>query len=472
MSVVPVILSGGSGTRLWPMSREACPKQFLPLLDGRSPFQATLECLRSLPDAEAPVIVANEEHRFLALHQLEAARVTPRALYLEPFARNTAPAAGVVAFGLLREDPQAVMLVLPADLHIEDPEAFARAAALGAQAARAQWLVALGTDERWPTPGLGIIECGEPVHNLPECLQAARFSWPGAGEPPALAAAPSRRYSNTGIYLFGVARFVVELGRLDPALETGCHDAANAVSEDRGCLRLAAEEFGRCRAVSLDDAVYARTDSAAVVPAGFRCDGFESWNALWAGADKDAQGNVVRGDTELAGVRNSYVFASGRMVAAIGVENAVIVETPDVVLVAGRREARRIGEVVARLREHGRKEYRYNRVVQRPWGCYEDVDAGQRFRVKRITVNPGEKLSLQLHHHRAEHWVVVSGTALVRRGDEELLLTENQSTFIPVGVRHRLENPGKIPLQIVEVQSGAYLSEDDIVRLDDLYQRH
>ena len=209
-----------------------------------------------------------------------------------------------------------------------------------------------------------------------------------------------------------------------------------------------------------------------MVPAGFRCDGFESWNALWAGADKDAQGNVVRGDTELAGVRNSYVFASGRMVAAIGVENAVIVETPDVVLVAGRREARRIGEVVARLREHGRKEYRYNRVVQRPWGCYEDVDAGQRFRVKRITVNPGEKLSLQLHHHRAEHWVVVSGTALVRRGDEELLLTENQSTFIPVGVRHRLENPGKIPLQIVEVQSGAYLSEDDIVRLDDLYQRH
>jgi mannose-1-phosphate guanylyltransferase / mannose-6-phosphate isomerase len=471
MSVVPVILSGGAGTRLWPMSREACPKQFLPLIRGRSPFQVVLENLRRLADVEAPVVVVNEEHRFLALHQLEEAGVSPRAIYLEPCARNTAPAAGVVAFGLLREDPEAVMLVLPADLGIEDAEAFAAAVARGAEAARAQWLVALGTDARWPSPGLGFVDCGEPVHNVPDCLQAARFLWPAEAEAPARPALPARRYSNSGIYLFGVARFVVELGRLDPALESACHDAAHAIAEDRGCLRLSAEAFGRCRAVSLDDAVYARTDSAAVVPAGFRCEGFESWNALWSGASKDDQGNVVHGDAQLNGVRNSYVFSSGRMVAAIGVENAVIVETPDVVLVAGRREAARIGETVARLREHGRKESRYNRVVQRPWGCYEDVDLGQRFRVKRITVNPGEKLSLQLHHHRAEHWVVVSGTARVLRGEEEVLLTENQSTFIPVGVRHRLENPGKIPLQIVEVQSGAYLAEDDIVRIDDLYQR-
>jgi len=470
VSLVPVILCGGAGTRLWPMSREACPKQFLPLVDGRSPFVAMLECLRGLPEAEAPVVVANEEHRFLVQHQLESARISPRALYLEPFSRNTAPAAGVVAFGLLREDPQAVMLALPADLQIGDPEAFATGVARAAEAARAQWLVALGTAEGAPSPGLGVIESGEPVRNLPGCLQAARFFWPAETEPAALAALPARRYANSGIYLFGVARFVVELSRLDPALEAGCHDAANALSEDHGCLRIDAESFERCPPASLDD-VLARTDSAAVVPAELRCHGFESWNALWAGAEKDDQGNVVQGDAQLNGVRNSFVFSSGRMVAAIGVENAVIVETPDVVLVAGRREARRIGETVAWLREHGRKETRFNRVVQRPWGCYEDVDLGARFRVKRITVNPGEKLSLQLHHHRAEHWVVVSGTARVMRGEEEVLLTENQSTYIPVGVRHRLENPGKIPLQIVEVQSGAYLNEDDIVRLEDLYQR-
>ena len=471
MSVVPVILSGGAGTRLWPMSREACPKQFLPLIGGRSPFQAVLEQLRGIPDLEAPVIVANEEHRFLVMHQLEAAGIQPRAVYLEPCARNTAPAAGVVAFGLLREDPEAVMLVLPADLEIADPAGFADAVARGAEAARAQWLVALGTDARWPAPGLGLIDCGEPVHNLPDCLQASRFLWPAEAEAPARPALPAKRYSNSGIYLFGVARFVVELGRLDPALESGCHDAAHAVSEDRGFLRISTEAFQRCRSASLDEAVYARTDSAAVVPAEFRCGGFESWNALWSGSAKDDQGNVVHGDTQLNGVRNSYIFSSGRMVAAIGVENAVIVETPDVVLVAGRREAGRIAETVARLRERGRKESRFNRVVQRPWGCYEDVDLGARFRVKRITVNPGEKLSLQLHHHRAEHWVVVSGTARVIRGEEEILLTENQSTFIPVGVRHRLENPGKIPLQIVEVQSGAYLAEDDIVRIEDIYNR-
>ena len=470
MSLIPVILCGGSGTRLWPMSREACPKQFLPLVGGRSPFVAMLECLRGLADAEAPVVVANEEHRFLVSHQLESAGVAPRALYLEPFSRNTAPAAGVVAFGLLREDPQAVMLVLPADLQIGDGEAFAAGVACAAEAARAQWLVALGTEAGMPAPGLGVIESGEPMRNLPGCLQAARFLWPAETEPAALTAAPARRYANSGIYLFGVARFVVELGRLDPVLEAGCHDAANAVTEDYGCLRVDADAFGRCRPTSLDD-VFTRTDSAAVVPTELRCNGFESWNALWAGGDKDDQGNVVRGDAQLNGVRNSYVFSSGRMVAAIGVENAVIVETPDVVLVAGRREARRIGETVAWLRERGRKESRYNRVVQRPWGCYEDVDLGQRFRVKRITVNPGEKLSLQLHHHRAEHWVVVSGTARVVRGDEEVLLTENQSTYIPVGVRHRLENPGKIPLQVVEVQSGAYLAEDDIVRYEDMYRR-
>jgi mannose-1-phosphate guanylyltransferase/mannose-6-phosphate isomerase len=471
MRIYPVILSGGSGTRLWPMSREACPKQFLPLLKGRTPFQATLGRLKGMDGLQPPVIVANLEHRFLVLDQLKAACVTPLGLYLEPFGRNTAPAAAVAAISLLSDDPDAIMLVLPADHDIPDEAAFSRAVSVGAPAAQAQQLVVFGVEARWPETGYGYIERGEPLTQHDGCYRVASFVEKPEGEIARRLVASGRHYWNSGIFLFSAARFISELRRLQPELEAVCQDAAGNLTEDHGCCRIDTAAFARCRSISIDYAVLEHTDAAAVVPAAFRWSDVGSWNALWDGADKDAQGNVVQGDVHVNGVSNSCIYSTHRMVVGIGLENLVIVETPDALLVADRNEAQRVREAVERLRSQGRTECRVHRTVYRPWGCYEDVDSGKGFRVKRITVNPGAKLSLQLHHHRAEHWVVVSGTARVTRGEEVMVLTENQSTYIPLGVRHRLENPGKIPLQIIEIQSGAYLGEDDIVRLEDAYHR-
>jgi mannose-1-phosphate guanylyltransferase/mannose-6-phosphate isomerase len=469
--IYPVILAGGSGTRLWPMSRETCPKQFLPLLKGRSPFQATLGRLKGIVGLQAPVIVTNQEYQFLALDQLKAADVTPLDLFLEPFGRNTAPAAAIAAIRLLGDDPEAIMLVLPADHDIPDEEAFRDAVMTGAAAAQAQRLVVFGIEARWPETGYGYIERGEPLDSLEGCYQVAKFVEKPEVEIARRLVATGRHYWNSGVFLFSAARLISELKRFQPELEEICRDAAGTLIEGHGCCRIDIAAFARCKSISIDYAVFEHTDAAAVVPGAFRWSDIGSWNAVWDGADKDAQGNVTQGDVHVNGVANSCVLSTHRMVVAIGLENVVIVETPDALLVANRNEDQRVREAVEHLRSHGRAECRTHRVVHRPWGCYEDVDAGERFRVKRITVNPGAKLSLQLHHHRAEHWVVVSGTARVTRGEEALLLTENQSTYIPLGVRHRLENPGKIPLQIVEIQSGAYLEEDDIVRIEDAYHR-
>ena len=471
MHIYPVILSGGSGTRLWPLSREAYPKQFLPLLRGRSPFQATLERLKGIDGLQPPSIVANLEHRFLVQDQLKTAGVTPLALYLEPFGRNTAPAAAVAAISLLSDDPGALMLVLPADHDIADDEAFGRAVSTGAVAAQAERLVVFGVEARWPETGYGYIERGEALAALAGCHHVASFVEKPEIEIARRYVASGRHYWNSGIFLFSAARFVSELRRLQPELESACQDAAGSLIEDHGCCRIDPAAFSRCRSISIDYAVLEHTDAAAVVPVSFRWSDIGSWNALWDSAEKDAQGNATRGDVHLAGVSNSHVYSTHRMVVGIGLRDVVIVETPDALLVADRREAQGVREAVERLKSHGRPECSVHRVVHRPWGHYEDVDAGDRFRVKRITVNPGAKLSLQLHHHRAEHWVVVSGTARVTRGEETMLLTENQSTYIPVGTRHRLENPGKIPLEIIETQSGAYLAEDDIVRIEDAYHR-
>jgi mannose-1-phosphate guanylyltransferase / mannose-6-phosphate isomerase len=471
MHIYPVILSGGAGTRLWPMSREACPKQFLPLLKGRSPFQCTLARLRGIQGLQPPLIVTSQEHRFLVLDQLKAAGVTPLDVYLEPCGRNTAPAAAVAAISLLADDPDALMLVLPADHDIADDEAFARAVTTGAAAAQAQRLVVFGVEARWAETGYGYIERGDALAALEGCYHVEKFVEKPEVEIARRYVASGRHYWNSGIFLFGAARFVSELRRLQPDLEAACQDAAGSLIEDHGCCRIDPAAFSRCRSISIDYAVLEHTDAAAVVPTAFRWSDIGSWNALWDSAEKDEQGNVTEGDVQLSGVANSYVYSTRRMVVGIGLKDIVIVETPDALLVADRHSAQCVREAVERLKSQGRPECSVHRVVHRPWGHYEDVDAGERFRVKRITVKPGAKLSLQLHHHRAEHWVVVSGTARVTRGEEVMLLTENQSTYIPVGTRHRLENPGKIPLEIIETQSGAYLAEDDIVRIEDAYHR-
>lgn len=471
MRIYPVILSGGSGTRLWPLSRETSPKQFLPLLGGRTPFQCTLGRLRGIEGLQPPSIVTNQEHRFLVLEQLRAAGVTPLDIYLEPCGRNTAPAAAVAAISLLSDDPDALMLVLPADHDIADEEAFSRAVTVGAAAAEAQRLVVFGVEARWPETGYGYIERGAALATLKGCYHVESFVEKPEIEIARRYVASGRHYWNSGIFLFSAARFVSELRRLQPELEAACQDAAGGLVEDHGCCRIDAAAFARCRSISIDYAVFEHTDAAAVVPAAFRWSDIGSWNALWDSSEKDAQGNVSKGDVHLGDVSNSYVYSTRRMVVGIGLRDVVIVETPDALLVADRREAQGLREAVERLKSHGRQECSVHRVVHRPWGHYEDVDAGDRFRVKRITVNPGARLSLQLHHHRAEHWVVVRGTARVTRGEEVMLLTENQSTYIPVGTQHRLENPGKIPLEIIETQSGAYLAEDDIVRIEDAYHR-
>jgi mannose-1-phosphate guanylyltransferase/mannose-6-phosphate isomerase len=453
------------------MSRETYPKQFLPLLKGRSPFRATLERARRVNGLQPPLIVTGADHRFLVLDELKAAGISPLGVYLEPCGRNTAPAAAVAAISLLGDDPDAIMLVLPADHDIADDEAFGRAVTTGVAAAQAQRLVVFGVEARSPETGYGYIERGD-APGLPDgCYHVASFIEKPEIEIARRLVGSGRHYWNSGIFLFGAAHFVSELRRLQPDVEAACQDAAGNLVEDHGCCRIDAEAFRRCRAISVDYAVLEHTDAAAVVPAAFRWSDIGSWNALWDSAEKNAQGNVTTGDVHVSGVANSYISSTHRMVVGIGLENMVIVETPDALLVADRRESQCVREAVERLKHQGRPECSVHRVVRRPWGQYEDVDAGERFRVKRITVRPGGRLSLQLHHHRAEHWVVVSGTACVTRGEEVMLLTENQSTYIPTGMRHRLENPGKIPLEIIETQSGTYLAEDDIVRIEDAYHR-
>lgn len=471
MKIHPVILSGGAGTRLWPLSREAFPKQFLPLAGRLSPFRATLERLKAMDCREPPVVVANHEHRFLALHELAAAGLTARRVLLEPFGRNTAPAIALAAYELLRHDPQALMLVLPSDHDIPDAPAFAAAVAHGEAAARAGRLVAFGLEARWPETGYGYIERGEALSCGANCYGVARFVEKPELEIARGFVASGRHHWNSGVFLFGAARFVEELARLQPDLEQACRAADAAAHEEYGCACIPGPAFARCSAVSVDHAVLERTGAAAMVPASFRWSDLGSWAALWEGARRDGAGNAASGDVLLAGSRDCYVRSTRRLVAALGVKDLVIVETPDAVLVADRRDTQRVRDIVQQLKDLERPEYRLHRTVHRPWGSYEDIDAGERFRVKRLTVRPGEKLSLQIHHHRAEHWVVVSGTARIVRGDKAMLLTENQSTYIPLGQVHALENPGCIDLELIEVQSGAYLGEDDIVRLADQYGR-
>jgi mannose-1-phosphate guanylyltransferase/mannose-6-phosphate isomerase len=479
MTVYPVILAGGSGTRLWPMSRESWPKQFLPLLGELSPFQATLERLRGIEGCKAATVIASAEHRFLVKDQLAQRGETVHALYLEPCGRSTAPAVTLAAYELLEEDPEAVMLVLPADHDIPDAASFAECVQRGLPAAASGRLVIFGIQPRWAETGYGYIERGNPLASAPGCSRVASFVEKPELEIAQRLAASGRHFWNSGMFLFGARAFIEEIERLEPELAQLCRKSvvpAQAGTQLDPRLRggdksIDNESFSACKSISIDHAVLERTTRAAMVPASFSWSDIGSWEALWDRTAKDEHGNESRGDVQLHDVSGSLIRAHHRLVVGIGLEDLVVVETPDAVLVARRSESQRVREAVEQLKAQGRGESRSHRRVARPWGTYEDIDQGDRFRVKRITVAPGEKLSLQYHHHRAEHWIIVSGTARVTRGEREFLLTENQSVYIEVGQVHRLENPGKVPLQLIEVQIGGYLGEDDIVRLEDVYQR-
>ncbi|MGF6261506.1 mannose-1-phosphate guanylyltransferase/mannose-6-phosphate isomerase [Paraburkholderia youngii] len=472
MHIHPVVLCGGSGTRLWPMSRGGYPKQYLALTGEHTLVQQTALRLRGIDGVTAPIVVTNNEQRFLVAEQLRQVDVGSASIVLEPASRNTAPAIAVAALLALRDTPDALLLVLPSDHVIAGEAAFVKAVEAAAQIAKDGRLVTFGITPTEPHTGYGYICAGAPLIDGTQSFAVDSFV-----EKPDAATAQrfideGRYYWNSGMFMLKASTYMDELRRYEPEIARQAELSLQSAQQDYDFVRLDAESFAACPNISVDNAVMEKTQRAAVVAvADLGWNDIGSWTALADIADRDAQNNALIGDVLTDAVSNSYIRAEHRLVAAIGLENVVIVETADAVLVANRDQAQDVKKIVAQLNAMGRHESVTHRRVVRPWGSYEGIDSGERFQVKRIVVNPGAQLSLQMHHHRAEHWIVVKGTALVTNGDKEIMLTENQSTYIPLGVTHRLLNPGRIPLELIEVQSGAYLGEDDIVRFEDTYGR-
>ena len=466
----PVILSGGAGTRLWPLSRELYPKQLLPLISDHSLLQDTVRRIACPPFA-APLVVCSIDHRFTIAEQLRALSVAPRAIALEPVARNTAPAAAIAAAILAADDPDAMMMVLPSDHAVADEAAFRAAAATAAAAAGVGRLVAFGIAPRAPETGYGYIRRGEPLQGVAGAYTIARFvEKPDAARAKEYVAEGSWSW-NSGMFMFTAKLYLEELTRFEPAIAEAARAALAAARRDLDFLRLDEAAFARTPSKSIDYAVMEKTTRAAVVPAALGWSDVGAWSALWDIGIKNGDGNVSLGDVMTVDSRNSYFRSEKPLLAAIGIADAVVVATSDVVLVAAKDRVQDVKLIVERLKRENRPEATTHPVVHRPWGSYQTIDAGDRFQVKHIAVKPGQKLSLQKHAHRAEHWVVVSGTARVTRNAEIMTLTENQSTYIPLGAVHRLENIGEGLLHLIEVQSGGYLGEDDIVRLEDTYGR-
>ena len=468
----PVILSGGAGTRLWPLSRELHPKQFIPLVEEHTLLQATARRLAALDELRAPIVICNEAHRFMVAEQLEGVGVDPAAVLLEPQGRNTAPAiaaAALAALALGDEDP--ILLVLPADHVIRDESRFVSAARAAVLEAAAGHLVTFGVTPAYAETGYGYIKAAGPTGVSDDGRQVERFvEKPSAAEAGRYLEEGSY-YWNSGMFVFPASRYLDELGLHEPAVRDAVARAHRNAVEDAGFLRLEARSFSRSPAVSVDYAVMEHTSDAVMVPLEAGWSDIGSWAALADMAPGDEAGNVTRGDTILERVHDSYVRAGDRLVAAVGVSGLVIVDTADALLVARKDAVRDTGKVAAALRSAGREEHRVHRKVHRPWGGFHDVLVGSGFKVKHIVVRPGHALSLQSHEHRSEHWTVVRGTARVTRGEETFVLSENQSTYIPQRTKHRLANPDTVPLEVVEVQCGDYLEEDDIVRYEDAYGR-
>jgi mannose-1-phosphate guanylyltransferase/mannose-6-phosphate isomerase len=466
-ALVPVLLSGGSGTRLWPASRESHPKQFLPLLGEHSLLQLTWLRLKGLTTA-APLIVANEEHRFLVAEQMRALDAQPAAIILEPMARNTAPAIAVAALAAMAHGDDPLLLVLPSDHLIKDEAGFREAIAAALMAAEIGGLVTFGIVPDAPETGFGYIKAapGQGVRAVERFVEkpdlATAMQYVASGE----------YFWNSGMFLFRASGYLAELEKSQPVMVAQCRLAVAQAKRDVDFLRLDKAAFAACPSDSIDYAVMEKTAHAKVLPLDVGWNDVGSWSALWQVSAQDAHGNAHRGDVVAVDCHNTLVHSERRLTALLGVDDLIVVDTDDALLVAHRDKVQQVKELVGQLKREGRSQTNLHRKVYRPWGSYDGIDSGERFQVKRIIVKPGAALSLQMHHHRAEHWIIVSGTARVTCGENVFTLSENQSTYIPLGSKHRLENPGKMPLELIEVQSGSYLGEDDIVRFEDVYGRN
>ena len=474
--IIPVILSGGTGTRLWPLSRELYPKQLLSLIGEKTLLQETIERLDGVADLSAPLVICNETHRFMVAEQLRTLGTEASAIVLEPAGRNTAPAAAAAAMiaidrfvpdGRRAEDP--LLLVLPADHVIKDHKALHEAIRIAAAEATSGSLVTFGVVPTRAETGYGYIHRGEE-------LDTGAFGVAEFVEKPDAARAEQfvkskDYYWNSGMFLFGASTYLKELRKNNPEMVEACQVAVAGARDDLDFLRLDRDAFERCPADSIDYAVMEHTDSAVVVPLDAGWSDVGSFATLHETGAKDASSNVFKGDVLAEDTEGSYVHATHRMIATVGLRDHVVIETSDAVLVAPKNKTQDVKKIVERLKNEGREEAKLHRQVFRPWGSYDSVDAGQRFQVKRLIIKPGAVLSLQMHHHRAEHWVVVQGTAKVTRGDDVFLLGENESTYVPMGTKHRLENSGMVDVHIIEVQWGSYLGEDDIIRFEDTYGR-
>ncbi len=488
MQLLPVILSGGAGTRLWPLSREAYPKQFLPLTGSDTMIQATIKRISGIEqehphDAIAvtdPLVICNEAHRFLVAEQLRAMEKLSSGIILEPEGRNTAPAMTLAALmATQKHEADPILLVMPADHLIQNEVEFRTMLAAGCRLASEGKVVTFGIVPHRPETGYGYIRKGE-VLDVAAAIHS--FGLDAFVEKPDAATAEQYVSSgdylwNSGLFMMRASRWLELIERFRPDILTACQQAFEQGSSDGDFYRLDTDAFHACPSDSIDYAVMEKltgkesSGEAIVLPLDADWSDIGAWSALGEIKEQDGDGNVCEGDVFAYGSRDNLLLAQGRMVAAIGVDGLVVIETPDAILVATKERAQDVKEVIRYLKAEQRDECRYHHMVHRPWGTFEPIGNGGRYQVKRIVVNPGASLSLQMHHHRAEHWVVVSGTAIVTRGEEEILLGENESTYIPLGVKHRLKNPGNIPVEIIEVQSGSYLGEDDIVRFEDIYNR-